>query len=34
MRPSALAGFYPDSGIGDIAAAVEKAVLEIIEESK
>ena len=34
MRPSALADFYPDSGIEDIAAAVEKTVLEIVNEAK
>lgn len=34
MRPSALADFYPDSGIEGIAAAVEKAVLEIVNEAK
>ncbi len=34
MRPSALADFYPESGIEDIAAAVEKAVLEIVNEAR
>ena len=34
MRPSALADFYPDSGIEGIAAAAEKTVLEIVEEAK
>jgi hypothetical protein len=34
MRPSALADFYPDSEIEDIAAAVEKTVLEIVNEAK
>ncbi len=34
MRPSALAEFYPDAGIEGIAAAVEKTVLEIVEEAK
>jgi uncharacterized protein (DUF302 family) len=34
MRPSALADFYPDSGIQGIAAAVEKMVLEIVNEAK
>ncbi len=34
MRPSTLADFYPDSGIGDIAEAVEAKVLEIIDEAK
>jgi len=34
MRPSAITDFYPDAGINDIAAAVEKTVLEIVEESK
>ena len=33
-RPSALADFYPDSGIEEIAAAVEKTVLEIVNETK
>jgi drug/metabolite transporter (DMT)-like permease len=34
MRPSALADFYPDSEIEDIAAAVERTVLEIVNEAK
>ena len=34
MRPSAITDFYPDSGIKDIAAAVEKTVLEIVNESR
>jgi uncharacterized protein (DUF302 family) len=34
MLPSVLADLYPDSGIGEVAAAVEKTVLEIIEEAK
>jgi uncharacterized protein (DUF302 family) len=34
MRPSALVEFYPESDIGDLAAAVEKTVLEIIDEAK
>src|ERR1035437_6658064 len=34
MRPSALADCYPDSGIQGIAAAVEKMVLEIVNEAK
>jgi len=34
LRPSALADFYPESGIEDIAAAVEKTVLEIVNEAK
>jgi uncharacterized protein (DUF302 family) len=34
MRPSALADFYPDSGIEDISAAVEKTVLEIVNKTK
>jgi uncharacterized protein (DUF302 family) len=34
MRPSALTQFYPDSGIADIAAAVEKTVLQIIDEAR
>ena len=34
MRSSALADFYPDSGIEDIAATVGKTVLEIVNEAK
>jgi uncharacterized protein (DUF302 family) len=34
MRPSVLADFYPDSEIEDIAGAVEKTVLEIVNEAK
>ncbi len=34
MRPSTLVDFYPQAGIRDIASAVEKTVLEIVEESK
>lgn len=34
MRPSSLAQFYPDAGLEDVAAAVEKTVLEIVEESR
>jgi uncharacterized protein (DUF302 family) len=34
MRPSALVDFYPDSGIEEISAAVEKTVLEIVNEAK
>lgn len=34
MYPSALSELYPDSGIEDIAKAVEKNVIEIVEESK
>lgn len=34
MRPSVLADFYPDSEIEDIAAAVEKTVLEIVNQAK
>ncbi len=34
MLPSVLADFYPDAGIEGIAAAVEKTVLEILEEAK
>jgi uncharacterized protein (DUF302 family) len=33
MRPSMLTDFYPQSGIQDIAAAVEKTVLEIVDEA-
>jgi len=34
VRPSALADFYPDSGIENIAAAMEKTVLEIVDAAK
>lgn len=34
MRPSALAEFYPDAGIEGTATAVEKTLLEIVEEAK
>jgi uncharacterized protein (DUF302 family) len=34
IRPSALADFYQDSGIQGVAAAVEKIVLEIVNEAK
>jgi uncharacterized protein (DUF302 family) len=34
MRPSALAEFYPESGIEEIARQVEQTVLQIIEEAK
>ena len=34
MRPSALAEFYPQAGIGEIAARVEDAVLQIVNEAK
>jgi uncharacterized protein (DUF302 family) len=34
MRPSALAEFYPEADIGDIAARVEDTVLQIVNESK
>ena len=34
MRPSALAEFYPQSGIEAIATQVENVVLEIIDEAK
>ena len=34
MRPSALAEFYPQSAIEAIAAQVESAVLQIIDEAK
>ena len=30
LLPSAIADFYPNAGIEDVAAAVEKAVLEIV----
>lgn len=34
LRPSVIADFYPTAGIDEIAGAVEKTVLEIIEEAK
>ena len=34
MRPSVIADFYPAAGVDEIAGAVEKTVLEIIEEAK
>ncbi len=34
MRPSVLSDLYPDAALGDIAHAVEKTVLEIIEDAK
>lgn len=34
MLPSALSEFFPDAGIENLAAEVEKTVLEIIEESR
>lgn len=34
MRPSALAEFYPESGIEEIATQVEQTVLQIVEEAK
>lgn len=34
MLPSTLVEFYPKSGIDAIASAVEKAVLQIIDEAK
>ncbi|MGA3213737.1 MAG: DUF302 domain-containing protein [Terriglobales bacterium] len=34
MRPSAIADFYPDVDIANIAAAIEKTVLEIVDEAK
>jgi uncharacterized protein (DUF302 family) len=34
MLPSTLVEFYPKAGIEEIASAVEKAVLEIVDEAK
>ncbi len=34
MKPSVLADFYPEAGIEAIAAQVEKAVLQIVDEAK
>ena len=34
MRPSTLVDFYPDAGIEEISAMVEKTVLEIVNEAK
>lgn len=34
MLPSALADFFPNAGVGALAAEVEKTVLEIIEDSR
>lgn len=33
MLPTAVGDFFPEAGIGDVAAQVEQAVLEIIEEA-
>lgn len=34
MKPSVLADFYPEAGVAAIAAQVEQAVLQIIDEAK
>jgi uncharacterized protein (DUF302 family) len=34
MKPSVLADFYPEAGIGTVAAEVERAVLQIVDEAK
>lgn len=34
MLPSALVEFFPQANLGGIAAAIEKAVREIVEEAK
>lgn len=34
MKPSVLTDLYPEAGLGETAAAVEKTVLEIIREAK
>ncbi len=34
MRPSAISGFFPSAGVEEIAAQVEKSVLEIVNEAK
>jgi len=33
LLPTSIAGFFPDAGIGAIAAEVEKAVLEIVNSA-
>lgn len=33
MRPSLLSEFYPQAGLGQLAAEVEKAVLRIVDEA-
>jgi uncharacterized protein (DUF302 family) len=33
MLPTSIVDFFPEAGIGDIAAEVEKTVLEVIEEA-
>jgi uncharacterized protein (DUF302 family) len=34
MKPSSLAEFYPQAGLDDIAAQVERTVLQIIDEAR
>jgi uncharacterized protein (DUF302 family) len=34
MKPSILADFYPEAGVQGVAAEVEKAVLQIVDEAK
>ena len=34
LKPSAIAGFYPDAGIESVAADVERIILSIIDEIK
>jgi uncharacterized protein (DUF302 family) len=34
FRPSAMPRFFPDAGVEEVAAEVEKAVLEIVNEAK
>lgn len=34
MLPTAIVDFFPDAGIADLAAQVEKIVLEIVEEAR
>lgn len=33
MRPSLIGGFFPEAGIGDVAAEVERILVEIIDEA-
>jgi len=33
MLPTAISDFFPEAGVEDIAAAVEKGVLEILQEA-
>jgi uncharacterized protein (DUF302 family) len=33
MRPSLIGGFFPEAGIGEVAAEVERVLVEIIDEA-